>query len=245
MDSTSAAGPEPEPWGKWGTLGWAVIAFLAGQVASLVVLVAWQGRDVTVLLDRPFDAMAVTVIILVSNPIAIAIAALAARLAHWNVADYLGLAAPPRRDVVLGVVLLVVLIPVCDGLIYFSGHDLVTPFQVETYTSAAREGWLPAMWLAVCVVGPAGEEVLFRGLMYRGWVRPDRSVWLPIVAISLVFALLHVQYDIFGIGQIFVIGLFLGWMRWRSGSTWLTFLLHCLINIEGTLETVVQLRYFS
>jgi uncharacterized protein len=45
--------------------------------------------------------------------------------------------------------------------------------------------------------------------------------------------------------QIFVVGLFLGWMRWRSGSTLLTFLLHALFNLEGTLETLVQVHFFT
>ncbi len=45
--------------------------------------------------------------------------------------------------------------------------------------------------------------------------------------------------------EIFVAGLFLGWMRWRSGSTLLTFLLHALFNLEGTIETILQVKYFS
>jgi hypothetical protein len=45
--------------------------------------------------------------------------------------------------------------------------------------------------------------------------------------------------------QIFVVGLFLGWMRWRSGSTLLTFLLHALFNLEGTLETLVEVHFFT
>jgi hypothetical protein len=60
-----------------------------------------------------------------------------------------------------------------------------------------------------------------------------------------LWAALHVQYDWTGILQIFIIGLFLGWMRWRSGSTLLTLLLHALFNLEGTLETVLQIRFFS
>ena len=120
----------------------------------------------------------------------------------------------------------------------------MTLFQLESYTSASAEGWIVPMWIGACAVAPAGEEVLFRGLMYRGWVRSDRSAWRGIVAISLAFAALHVQYDNIGIAQIFVVGMFLGWMRWRSGSTLLTFLLHGLFNIEGTLETVLQLHYF-
>jgi membrane protease YdiL (CAAX protease family) len=244
MDTTAEA-PEPKPWGYWATFGWAVLAFFVGQFVALAVLVAWQGRALQAMLERPFDGIAVTVIILVSNPITIGIAVLAARLARWNAGDYLALVWAQRRDVVIGVISVVVLIAVCDALIFFSGHDLVTPFQLQSYTSAAEEGWLPAMWIAACVVAPAGEEVLFRGLMYRGWVRSDRFAWVGIVAISLAFAALHVQYDIFGIAQIFVVGLYLGWMRWRSGSVLLTILLHGLFNLEGTIETVLQIHYFS
>ena len=80
---------------------------------------------------------------------------------------------------------------------------------------------------------------------FLGFVRSERSVWPAIVVISILWAALHIQYDWTGILQIFVIGLFLGWMRWRSGSTLLTFLLHTLFNLEGTLETVVQMRFFS
>ena len=54
---------------------------------------------------------------------------------------------------------------------------------------------------------------------------------------------LHLQYDWTGILLIFVVGLFLGWMRWRSGSTLLTFLLHALFNVESTLETAAHLLF--
>ena len=45
--------------------------------------------------------------------------------------------------------------------------------------------------------------------------------------------------------QIFIIGLFLGWVRWTSGSVLLTFFLHALFNLEGTIETVLAIKYFS
>jgi membrane protease YdiL (CAAX protease family) len=54
-----------------------------------------------------------------------------------------------------------------------------------------------------------------------------------------------VQYDWVGVLQILVIGLFLGFMRWRSGSTLLTFFLHALFNLEGTMETVAQVHFFA
>jgi hypothetical protein len=116
---------------------------------------------------------------------------------------------------------------------------------VQSYTTAAAEGWLPALLLGAVIVAPAGEEIVFRGFLFRGWARSDRTMWPAIVVISLLWAALHVQYDWTGILQIFVIGLFLGWMRWRSGSLLLTFLLHALFNLEGTLETVLQIHFFS
>jgi membrane protease YdiL (CAAX protease family) len=35
----------------------------------------------------------------------------------------------------------------------------------------------------------------------------------------------------------------LGWLRWRSGSTLLTILLHLLVNLEGTLETLMAMDW--
>ena len=35
----------------------------------------------------------------------------------------------------------------------------------------------------------------------------------------------------------------LGWMRWATGSTILTILLHAMINLEGMIETVVASQW--
>ena len=152
---------------------------------------------------------------------------------------------PDRRWLATGLISLVALIALGDAALYLAGEQLVTPFQLQSYTTAASQGWLAAMWIAAVIMAPAGEEVIFRGFLFRGWARSDRTTWPAIVVISLLWAALHVQYDWAGIAQIFVVGLYLGWMRWRSGSLLLTFLLHALFNLEGTLETVVQLHFFS
>src|SRR5665811_1564385 len=106
-------------------------------------------------------------------------------------------------------------------------------------------GWLLWLWLAIVVFTPIGEEILFRGFLFRGWLRSPRDVWPVIVVTSLLWALIHVQYDWYTIGQIFVFGLLLGWMRWATGSTLLTILLHALINSEGMIETFVDLKWLT
>jgi membrane protease YdiL (CAAX protease family) len=232
-------------WGYWATLGWAFLAFVAGQFGALAVLLGWRLSDLSSLLSTPFDGATVTLFIVISNPLTIAVIALAVRLAPARQTEYLALALPLGRYLGIALIWLVGLIAVGDALLYFAGYPVVTPFQVQSYATAATEGWLPALWLGAVIVAPAGEEIMFRGFLFRGWARSERAAWPAILAISVLWAALHVQYDWTGILQIFVIGLFLGWMRWRSGSTLLTFLLHALFNLEGTIETVLQIRFFS
>jgi len=229
-------------WGYWATLGWALLAFVVGQFAALAILLWSRLSDMNSLLTKPFDGAMVTLFIVLSNPITIALIALAVWIARARQTEYLALTMPAARDVWLGLICLVGLIAIGDALLYFGGYPLVTPFQTQSYATAAAEGWIAALWIAAVIVAPAGEEIMFRGFLFRGWARSSRTIWPAIVVISILWAALHVQYDWTGILQIFIIGLFLGWMRWRSGSTLLTFLLHALFNVEGTLETVVQLQ---
>ena len=232
-------------WGYWATFGWAVLAFFAGQLIGFAVILWLRAGDLNAFLETPFDGVLVTLFIVISNPVTIAVIALAVRLVRADQAEYLGFKWPPTRDVIVGIAGLIGLIAVCDALLYLSGGALVTPFQLQSYTTAAAEGWLPAMFAAAVLVAPAGEEIMFRGFLFRGWARSERTVWPAIVVISILWAGLHIQYDWTGILQIFVIGLFLGWVRWRSGSTLLTFLLHALFNVEGTMETLVQVHFLA
>ena len=232
-------------WGYWATLGWAILAFLAGQFIAFAALLQLHAGAWNSILATPFDGVLVTQFIVISNPVTIAVIALAVRLVRANQAEYLGFKWPPPRDVIVGIAGLIGLIAVCDALLYLSGGALVTPFQLQSYTTATAEGWLPAMFAAAVLVAPAGEEIMFRGFLFRGWARSERTVWPAIIVISVLWAGLHIQYDWTGVLQIFVIGLFLGWMRWRSGSTLLTFLLHALFNLEGTMETLVQVHFLA
>jgi membrane protease YdiL (CAAX protease family) len=230
-------------WGYWTTLAWSVLAFLAGQFVAFGILLWLRGGDWDWLLQAPYDGVFVTIFIVLSNPVSIAVLALAARLARADLSDYFALKWPSRRELALGIGALVVLIAAGDALLYFSGRDLVTSFQLQSYTTAAAAGWLPAMFAAAILVAPAGEEAMFRGFLFHGWVRSERTAWPAIIVISVLWAVLHIQYDWTGVLQIFVVGLFLGWMRWRSGSLLLTFLLHALFNLEGTLETVAVVHF--
>jgi uncharacterized protein len=53
------------------------------------------------------------------------------------------------------------------------------------------------LWLTLVVIAPIGEETLFRGFLFRGWYRVPLDVWPVIIVTSSIWALSHVQYDLF------------------------------------------------
>ena len=231
-------------WGYWATLGWSVLAYFLGQMAATPIVLWWQQGDLVSLARTPYDAPTVTLSVLLLNPVTVAVLLVAVRLAKAHPKEYFALTWPRAHDVATGILGLVCLIAASDGALYLTGRDLVTSFQLQSYSTAVA-GWLPAMLFAAIIVAPAGEEILFRGFMFRGFVRPGRPAWPGVIATAVLFAVPHVQYDWVGVTQILVVGLFLGWVRLRSGSTLLTFLLHALFNLEGTIETVLQAHYFA
>jgi len=235
----------PRPWGYWATLGWTVLAaVLSGIIAFPAVL--WKYPDI---LSKPVDlandGQLLSFTTIISDAIEIGVLALAARLAHWPPAKYLGLIRPDRRDAAIALAALAVLLPGFDALTYLLGRNIVTPFQVTSYLSARASGALPLLWFTFVVVAPAGEEIMFRGFLYRGWIPSRRAVVPGVVVISALWAVIHVQYDWFGLLQIFLLGLLLGWARWRSESAALTWLMHAAANLWAMAETVVEVHWLS
>jgi membrane protease YdiL (CAAX protease family) len=191
------------------------------------------------------DGAAIAISNVPANVVQVAVVALAARRPGWSVAEYLGLVRPATRDVVMALLILVPFLLGYDGLTYLLGRDIVTPFQVDTYRSARDAGMLPVFWFALVIAAPVAEEIVFRGFLFRGWVRSERAALPGIVLISALFAAIHMQYDWYGILQVFFIGLLFGFVRWRSGSTLLTILMHVLANLWATVQSMIKVEWLS
>jgi membrane protease YdiL (CAAX protease family) len=225
-------------WGRWATFGFAAVALLGSQAVALLMLTWWYGVGLASLPDFSGDGVAVALIIFVSIPVQLVMLYLVAHRPTGNAAEYLGLKWPTRTELAIGVVLTAGLIIIGNGISWALGRNIITNFQSDIYRTASAAGWLVLLWLAVVVVTPIGEEILFRGFLFRGWLRSPRDAWPVILITALLWAIVHVQYDAYVIAQVFVFGVMLGWLRWTTGSTILTILLHAMINCEGMLETV-------
>ena len=91
--------------------------------------------------------------------------------------------------------------------------------------------------LSTCILAPIMEETLCRGVMMRGMLQHG-SARRAIFWSAFIFAIMHANpwQSI----PAFVIGIFFGWLYWRTGCLWLTIFLHCLNNSISTAMTSIM-----
>jgi uncharacterized protein len=247
-DSELTSTERPRPWGYIMTFVWVILTVVVlSPLVGIAMLFVFRPDAISVgnldLLLK--DGAAVAISNIPANLAQVVIIALVARRPGWSVAEYLGLVWPSRRDAVTAFLILVPFLLGYDALTYLLGRDIVPPFQVDTYSSARAAGMLPLYWFALVIAAPVAEEIVFRGFLFRGWVRSERTALPVVVLISLLFAAIHMQYDWFGVLQVFFIGLLFGLVRWHSGSTLLTILMHVLANLWATIETMIRIEWLS
>lgn len=235
---------QPRIWKFWGTCLWGLLLFVAmfaGQFGLVAAFFVAKGP--------PFDlasikavASAGTVIslsVMMGLPAVLAVLWLAARMARMPFADYLALRRSSWTDLVIGIVALIALIAGWDLLARAVGRDMTPGFMVDVLKSAQADGALWLLVIAFAVAAPITEELMVRGFLYRGW---SESVLGPVGAIvlsSLVWTAMHAQYyDWFLFSEVLSIGLLLGYMRYRSNSTWLTIVMHGINNFAATLQSI-------
>lgn len=82
-------------------------------------------------------------------------------------------------------------------------------------------------FISLVVVAPISEEILFRGYLF-GKLRKYLPVWGSVLVTSLLFAIVHFQWNV-GL-DVFALSIILCLLRVVSGSLWPSILLHMLKN---------------
>jgi CAAX protease family protein len=225
----------PKIWGFWATLGWGAGAFVvlaAGQLVTAVFYLAWEkhlhpGLRID-LAGIGQNGPLVAVVTIASVPLLLGYLAWPIRLSRTSLRDYLALHRPAPSDIGIGLAGLVALL-VAQSISAAIAGQATPPFMTETYASGRAAGLLPLLAVGFGMAAPIAEESLFRGFLYRGFAQ-RLGAPAAILITAAAWATMHVQYDLFFIAQILALGLYLGWVRWKSGSTLLTMLLHATVN---------------
>jgi len=244
----AASQPKPRVWKFWGTAFWGFVVFAAmfiGQIAVVGFFLLRQGGPI----DQ--EAFAAAVKVVVSHGLTISLSVItglpAVLLALWiairikgaRFSDYLALRSFSWASLGIGVVALFVLVMGWDALSRATGREVEPGFMGEVLKSARDDG---ALWLLVvsfCVAAPVTEEFFARGFLYRGWSESFLGPVGAIILSSMVWTGLHLQYDWYFLGEVFSIGLLLGYLRYRFNSTWLTIILHGLNNLAAVVQTIL------
>jgi membrane protease YdiL (CAAX protease family) len=165
---------------------------------------------------------------------------LAAQWAHpGSLGEHLGLRRPEAGSAVRWLLVLAAFIAAMDGTNWVLGRNIVPTFMREAYLTA---GWLPLLWFALVIAAPVTEELLFRGLLFGGLAPSVLGVLGAAIVTSLVWAAIHIQYDLFEMGTIFLAGLLLAAARHSTRSVVLCIILHSAMNLVATVEALVALR---
>lgn len=144
-----------------------------------------------------------------------------------NLRRHLGLQLPSALQLLQWSLGFVVLLMALE-LFTVSMKRPVTPdVMLDVYDSANSKLLL---LLAVVVVAALFEEVFFRGFLLESLRTSFLGAAGSVLLTAFLWSVVHVQYDLFGMFSIFLIGVFLGAARLRTGSTLLAMMLHGLNN---------------
>lgn len=240
--TVAPAARTPRIWKFWGTALWGLFLFAGmflGQLGVIGYFLVRQGGpyDMATAVHVVSGGLTITLSVIMGLPAVLAAAWIAIRPTRTPFAEYLGLRWTTWGNLLLGIVALAVLVGGWDLVSRALGREVAPGFMGDVLKSAQADGALWLLVIAFCVAAPMSEEILARGFLYRGWSESRLGVVGAIILSSAVWTAMHLQYDWFFFGEVFCIGLLLGWLRYRSGSTWLTIVLHGLNNFAATVQT--------
>ena len=250
IDGSAAFAPviraqrQPRIWKFWGTALWGLFVFVA-MFAGQMAVVAWfvlrrEGPiDMAAAIHIVGGGLTISLSVIMGLPAVLGALWIAIRVSRTPFTDYLALRGTSWINFLIGAIALGVLVMGWDLVSRAAGREVTPGFMGEVLQSARGDGALWLLVIAFCIAAPVSEELFARGFLYRGW---SESVLGPaggILLSAMVWTALHLQYDWFFFGEVFSIGLLLGYLRYRFNSTWLTIVLHGLNNLAAVVQTML------
>lgn len=248
IESASPIAASPRIWGAWTTIAWALLVhflmiLIQAVVAFIFIAAMAQGKQSpdrilqiarSLAGDGLYLSVATLTTLLICGPVIIGIV----KLKRGSILkDYLGLVAPNWSQVIRWAALTIGFCVAFDLASLSVRRPIVPEFMTTVYASMESR-WI--LWLTLLVAAPLFEELFFRGFLLKG-LSESRLRWSGAVFVSsALWTLNHIQYDYYGMLFVFGLGVVLGVARIKTGSIWLTILLHSLVNFAATLEAAVK-----
>lgn len=151
------------------------------------------------------------------------------RIRTPDVGQYLALRWPSARQSAISIVAFIAFMIAQALLARYLEASGDAKFMLDLVSSARAANAMPLVVAAVLFAAPIGEELAFRGFLYRTLELKFGGI-AAVVVTAVGWAALHIQYSVTAILVIFAGGLLFGAVRRYSGSLYLTMLLHAVWN---------------
>lgn len=160
-----------------------------------------------------------------------------------ELADVLGLRRFKAANTLLWIIGLMALIVVVNLL--YSYVTALLHLNIQTNDQVVLQGskYMPltayATLAGAVIIAPFCEEIFFRGFVLSGLLHDLSPAWAIVIS-SALFAIAHVDPGSFV--PLFAIGLCLGFLRLRTGSTWASMSLHMLNNLLSSALIILAMH---
>ncbi len=162
-----------------------------------------------------------------------------ARFCDSRPTQYLGLRSVKPLYILLGMTVLIVALPFVDwtGTI---NHELIPEtttigkwMKTSEEAAAKQIGFmlkrssvkdLLLNLVFVALFAGVGEELFFRGVIQRLFIKLFKNPWAGILVTAFIFSAIHLQF--YGFIPRFILGILLGLIYWYSGSLWPAIIAH-------------------
>ncbi|HUT52916.1 MAG TPA: CPBP family intramembrane glutamic endopeptidase [bacterium] len=234
----------PGPWGVWATLGWMVLMIgstVAASIAAIYPYLLWTGTPLGSARSRAVLDAAVKngdflwINYLVTIPVLGAVLVLALLLRpQYPARLYLAFRNTGLKNWIIWPAALLVFSFGSDALLYYLHLNPVADWMTDVYDSARC---FPCLMLAIILLAPLLEELVFRGFVFTG-IQARLGPFWAVALSALPWALMHVQYQAqwYFMLLILLIGILLGLARWRTNSLLIPLAMHILQNSLASVE---------
>jgi|TARA_B110000240_G_C13374458_1_gene399683 membrane protease YdiL (CAAX protease family) len=95
-------------------------------------------------------------------------------------------------------------------------------------------------WMGLILLAPILEEIIFRGIVLKGFLinyNPKKAILLS----AIVFGIVHMEPT--QVINAFIIGLFFGWIYYKTKSILITMILHFIANSSVFIQSILYYKY--
>ncbi|CAA6823110.1 MAG: Unknown protein, partial [uncultured Sulfurovum sp.] len=231
-------------WELKGTLAWSIaigLLLAISQIIPLFIYALVVEPDVDLNVLRRYmglmenDAFLLGFMAIGSTLILVPLVLWMAKLKKdSDLKDYFSLNAVSMKVLGFWLLIAILLLLFQAFFMWLMGLQQIPDSMLNIEYPSELSKWL--LVLGVAFFAPVLEEVIFRGFLLKGLANSPLGAYGAIFLTSLVWAVIHAQYEWGYLVLIFMIGLVLGYARIRTNSLFVPIMMHVFFNLVACIE---------